>query len=664
MKKLILLFLFTATLFAQSPFSAPLPTIGYGILGITPAEKLWIAGRSGKLFYAPAIDSLWQTTPPLDGKDDNDYSRDTFENICIFNENTAVISGYIYGEGIKTDVIYRTDDAGKTWQKVIFGTASWLNDACFTKDGKIWASGSSGLIYYSDDFGKTWTEFKNPDPDSERLSSIYFMEDGLRGLAGSLDNSTMYSTTDNCKTWQQIPTPFSQKLYKEVNERERHTIDKIRIFGNGGYYITEQNNHIFYTKADVIQWVTLPEVTEYEVTENGGIYLIYKDGHSELRDNRFTTMWQSAVNEVPPYGSFTVRNNALFALRNDKVYRISPKGIKSNDVLTDDVPIEEPYVQLTYNNQKVGFGEYVLLFDEKALQWYRYIKAPFYVTNAGIKEGKLVISNSLNPENAVVNLQDKTIQPYETAEIINPAHEVTSIKFETGSRGCFHYFESSVNYALKKDTYKAISKKRKKGDLHLPKNITQKQVGELVALINDSQHRENSIADFKFTQTDIDRFIVFVNESEKKIQKGEDYDRFDRAMPFHGKKTDFNFYRDQAGNIQSVSPDIVNNAFKEMEGMMSTTVNWLKVTLTLKSGDSISISNNDYAPKYMHTPWQIDNNGLSFSAGTIAVGKKIDEITGGHFLKNEQKDKIYALYTIIDFMYRKKIDDELVITGK
>ncbi|MFP9113825.1 hypothetical protein ACLI1A_07765 [Flavobacterium sp. RHBU_3] len=43
MKKLILILLFTSSLFAQSPFSALIPEGRY-TMSITPSDRIWMAG--------------------------------------------------------------------------------------------------------------------------------------------------------------------------------------------------------------------------------------------------------------------------------------------------------------------------------------------------------------------------------------------------------------------------------------------------------------------------------------------------------------------------------------------------------------------------------------------------------------------------------------------
>ncbi|MFP9113667.1 WD40/YVTN/BNR-like repeat-containing protein [Flavobacterium sp. RHBU_3] len=657
MKKLILILLFTSSLFAQSPFSALIPEGRY-TMSITPSDRIWMAGISGEVFYSDAPYTLWHRLPIIN-PDDEGFSKGTFENISFFNDEIGFISGFIFGENGNEDFIFRTEDAGKSWQKVYFGRNSWINDLSITTDGKAWMTGSSGLIYYSDDFGKTWNEFSNPDEESERLSAIYFNKDGMHGLAGALDHNKLYYTQDNCKTWKQLPTPFTQKKYSSYRINDRHTIEKIRTFGNGKFYILEQQGRIFYSASQNIDWKELPEVTNYEVTDQEGIALKYKDGTFECFNKDFESTWKNSEEKIPYMRNIIFSKNTIYGKTQDEIYKINKDNTIHNELLTDDIGIEKPYVKINFKGKEYGnYYHYIISYDSVKEKWYRFLKTPFYINGLTINNNKLLVSCFRLHKNVYADIDSKEITPYIAPEnIISPSASVISIEFESGSRGCFHNGKTSVIYNHESELY--IRKSENK-NLKLPETINKTEIEELVKQINSSQHREILINDFGFTEKDIQEFIKFINKSEREIKKGKyQYDNY-KPMKFDAGFSDFEYYRKKALLINSVSEEIIKKAFTEPESISSTTVDWNKITLKLSNGSTIILTNDDYAPKYLSTPWEINVDGALLSVNSVKIGNIINQITKGKFLSKEQTSKTYALFTIIDYMYRESLEKEIL----
>lgn len=259
-----------------------------------------------------------------------------------------MISGFIQ-EGGEQNFVFWSGNKGKTWDKVIFGKSSWIDAAYINNNGKAWMSGNSQLIYYTEDKGKTWTSFNKVEPTGNlRFSTIHFAKDEQTGLFGSFWN-VLYKTTDNCQKWEKLPTPLNQGKYERLSKDERPDIRKIRIFGN--HYIVNQQGRVFITKSNSINWTYLPEIIDFEVSENETLFTINKDLSVSLFDSNFTKTWQSnrALEDNP--SAIAVRNNNLFVLTFESIYKINRDDFVVSQLFTDETPIQEPFIKLQFKGE-------------------------------------------------------------------------------------------------------------------------------------------------------------------------------------------------------------------------------------------------------------------------------------------------------------------------
>lgn len=661
MKKLLLLTFFCIRALAQDPFAAPLSSWDIYNISATPSGKVWILSHSGTAFYKNPNDSLLHFTFP-DGKSPDEFRSDQFVNIDFFNDDIGFVSGMLFAEGARHNFVYRTHNGGKTWQEVVFGKPSKidLNTTCVTQNGNAWITGSSNLIYYSSDFGKSWAELNGPIPPNgkdRRLTKIHFINNKT-GIVALSSTDGMYITADNCTTWQAIPTPFSQKKYIPDDPDDTSlNMYKLRIWANGARYITNIEGHVYTTLADNIDWVKLGNVCNFEVTENGGLYLMYNDGSVELKDKNANTVWKSATGLLSP-GPVCVTNNILYAKTNDMLFSISPAGITRTELLTADMPIEEPYQTVTAGKEWLGFEEnYVLRYDDEQEKWARFIKAPFAVTHIAMQGENVVIGNYDLQKYLLVNLQSKTLEEYKLPEtLISPDVKITSIKFERGSRGCFHSRLSSVTYQPEGQRF---TFKGQDSIGNLPRTLSARRVQEFTNALNNHSKYRNTVNDFDFSKKDIENFIALVDSTQAAYATDAELYGFDhKQITFHGSRPDFDFYRRQVHLIDTYTTEDINKMLLRLQDGYSTTVNWLAVTIGLSDGTFVRLSNDDYNPYYMHAPWSISINGLLMRSTSLQLANEIDLLTGGHFLDIHKKDKRYALFLLIDNAYRTMVDNK------
>lgn len=74
-------------------------------------SSLWVSGSNNTVFVSQNGGETWlDRSVSVNGKDEQKID---FRDIALFNENTAIVMGA--GEN-KKSVLYKTSDAGKTWQ--------------------------------------------------------------------------------------------------------------------------------------------------------------------------------------------------------------------------------------------------------------------------------------------------------------------------------------------------------------------------------------------------------------------------------------------------------------------------------------------------------------------------------------------------------------------
>jgi hypothetical protein len=656
MKKFLLLFIFLFNLgFGQEEYLANLPIRG-GVseIGISPSERLWIATKPGNTYYADSIQGLWRFGPL---RPKGFISGGIYERVNFFSEDTLMISGYIHGEESDTDFVLWSGNRGKTWEEIKFGKDSWIDAAYINDNGKAWMSGSSQLIYYTEDSGRTWQEFDKIEKKKSvlRFSTIHFSKDESLGLFGSFWNK-IYKTRDNCKTWERVPTPLDQKKYERLSKKHRPDIRKIRAFGN--YYLINQQGNVYWSEIDSVDWKELPQIRDFEVSENESVYLLDKNLKVELRDFKFQVVFKSEDSLGTYPRAISVRNNNFFALTGNKIYKINQSDFKESKLLTEEIPIPKPQIRLMYGNEPYGFeGNTIFKFDKKKNSWYRFMELEFFISNAVLRDDQIIVADHTLKNRYVLNTIEKKIEKYDLPESLfdlsnNP---VKHISFSVGSYGCFHSNSEIREYRLKNQSF-VLKRNEGKTFSDMPNEIGVNKINELLKEIDASRYRRNKVADLEVEASDLENFKKFITKSEKRIAK-KGIDSFSNlgAYSFPGENTDFEFYRQIADNFDSISDTVLDKVFAQGSSIWSTTTNWRKATLEFKNGRILTIDNSSFKPNYLNTPWTINNDGLLLTSNSIELAKKIDELTKGGMFDGVTTEKNYAIFQIADYLYRETL---------
>lgn len=653
---MLLLLFVVKPVFSQDPYLARLSISGaIGELGISPKGEVWVATASGKVYYRSQADQLWRENN-IGANDDIIFNH--FERVNFFSDSTIVLSGFLQQNG-KQDFVFKTEDYGETWTKVRFGENSWLDGAYFSKDGKAWMTGSSKYIYYTKDSGKTWQTFsKIENTGNLRLISICFKKDGKTGLFGSTWNS-LYLTTDNCESWTKIPTPLTQKKYTRISKTIHPAIRKIRILGN--HYIIRQEGRTFISKTDRIEWRYLPGIVDFEVTDAGNLYAIQKDRSVQLYNSDFSIIWTSDQKLRLPAAAITVKGENLIALTREQLYQISPGNFESSELLSANSTISTPKLQQQFEGENYGFcGKDILKYDTLRNQWFRYMQLDFRTTNATNINGKLLISDQSYSEFYELNLAEKlTVPAHLSAKMIDlKANPVVEFHLERGSQGCFHK-SNSIQSFIRNGKRFMLNTEGSNGSFLTKVNetIDANTIDMLAGMIAVLNPDKLSIEDLEITQQDIGRFKKYIDQQAEQIKKkGLDEHRIDETVyTFPGENANFNYYKQVADSLYSLSPEVINAVFSQPDSYWSTTTDTRRIIFILKDGKRLIIENSYNRPNYLFMPWNINYGELKLKSNSIEFGKAIDHLTKGSFFVQDIRDKNYAIFRIADYLYRREI---------
>ncbi|WP_207534886.1 WD40/YVTN/BNR-like repeat-containing protein [Desertivirga arenae] len=654
--QLLIALLLPLTVLGQKEYLSRLTISGaVSELGISPSEEIWVATRAGNVYYTEELGGLWKIGPfgTLDSY--NSDPGQSFERLNFFSEDTLMISGFIQ-EGGKQDFVIWSGNHGKTWEKVVFGKSSWIDAACINGNGKAWMSGSSQLIYYTEDRGKTWTSFNKVEPTGNlRFSTIHFAEDERTGLFGSGWN-VLYRTVDNCKHWEKLATPLSQKKYERLSKNERLEIRKARIFGD--HYILSQQGRVFITKSDSIAWQYLPEASDFEVSENEDLYVVNKDLSISIYDKAFSKIWNSSERIEAPHRAIGIRNNSLFVLTGESIYKIRPGNFRAEQLFTDEKPIDEPDLKLGYKGEVYGFSNRdILRFDTNKGRWFRFMTLNFSIGNACVFEDKVLLADGGLNKQYVVDLKQRDVTEYSLPAELFSGLTVDKVYFEKGSQGCFHNSSAVKVFKNYGDMFSAEKKIPSTEDLPIPnRKIETSKIEQIISELDRSRNSKISLHDLKITNTDIIGYKRFIDNEEQRIKKsGIDRFDFENLYNFPGENTDFNFYKSIADSLSSISEENINNAFSQSYGNWSTSTDWTRITFLFQNGKKLVVQNADDKPNYLYTPWIVDFDGLKFKSNSINFGRQLDEITAGQFFNKTIRDKNYALFKIADYFYKSHL---------
>lgn len=665
---LILFAVFMAgRLVAQTPLTkVPLRfENGSPTLTVSRDGYMAITTKTGEFASAPSMTAEWKKSNP-GGNDEEDFLYGpTLERAIFFNKDTGFVSGYIKGKGDEDDIIYHTTDGGNTWKAIDFGKGGWADDAVYLDSGEAWMSVSDDGMAYTSDYGFTWTTFKAADKE-ERFGAIYF-NNRKEGLAGSLNNVLAY-TPDNCNTWIKLPTPLDQNKYQKTNKHSRPELDKVAIIGD--YYLVSQENIIFYSKRDQIDWVRLRQYEDF-YTDPQNSALFFKAKGNYVRAGADLKLI-SSPKPCQYAGKAFCRNGSLYFLSRQTVNQLTPDNVIVSVAMTtsDEASIEADWIG------SVGMHNYGVVYNQLYIRegfrdkWDYHSTLPFHVADTGrARMYDEVIQYQFGDSVYYYHLDLKTLDR-RSASTINSEFSISDIEkisFEKGSRGCFHHYYNARSYKRNANgdfqLEEGKERKLREGEYEPPlprasATIDGDAVSAFAKRIPDLLKEQASVKDLRFSKEDLrqcKRDILAFKESltaSKKKKKEQEL-----AFEFYENDLDLGRMLSLVDSIEKLSPDVIETCLFNLARSWSTTTHWMSINLTNSKGEEMIIRHvySDDTTNAFCLPWSIGINRANKATTSTAINDFVDSIYPGFLIKGS---KVKALHSIVMQLYESGMGSE------
>ena len=230
----------------------------------------------------------------------NQVSTDFAEKIRFIDKNTGFITGGWLGGNI-----YKTSDAGKTWENILT-TAGSPSGIGISQDGnEIYIVGNAAgygstsnaghFIFHSNNSGESWNKISELNGEVDFYSTNFF-NDGIGFLFGGYynDGGIAYKTTDFGITWRSLPVQANwnfRKCFYISPEIIVAIADSVYITKNGGdswqtIHVFENSANFSFISADTI-YATYGQVA-YKSTDGGSTWDSIRSGDEYYYNIHFT----------------------------------------------------------------------------------------------------------------------------------------------------------------------------------------------------------------------------------------------------------------------------------------------------------------------------------------------------------------------------------------
>lgn len=233
---IILFLIFSSSLFSQSAnewnFVDHLPQNDmHSFIQIPGTSKLIAVGDAGTIMLSLDNGLTWDVQYLIQ------FQHLTIESVFFIDS----LTGYLGGG---TGFVFKTEDAGQTWNELHIGSISWVNAIYFSSINVGYVACSDGTITKTIDGGLNWSTLTFPS--SYPVIDIYFSDD-YKGYA-CVDFGGLYYTSDGGSTWlllKAITTQYSVSF---------------QYFNDSTFYVSAHNglseNYTYKTFDGGITWDT------------------------------------------------------------------------------------------------------------------------------------------------------------------------------------------------------------------------------------------------------------------------------------------------------------------------------------------------------------------------------------------------------------------------
>jgi photosystem II stability/assembly factor-like uncharacterized protein len=163
------------------------------------AQTGWMCGSNGLVLKTIDGGQTWQSQP----------KRTNFgiNQIELFGKDTIWLVSKSYNI-----LLFKSENSGALWRTVYFDSCQNYTNS-FLSSGTIICSGAYGLMYRTDNSGTTWSKMVSPDY-SGFWRAAFFLNDStawflLENNSGGM--GAVYVTHDGCKSW--VKHPYNSMAY-------------------------------------------------------------------------------------------------------------------------------------------------------------------------------------------------------------------------------------------------------------------------------------------------------------------------------------------------------------------------------------------------------------------------------------------------------------------
>jgi hypothetical protein len=653
MRKLLfqtVLFLVPVFLSAQST-PLPLNFSSYAIkLCVTKDENLVLTTRMGEIGLADSVKANWRRADP---KVKETYLKPLIDQGNFFNKDTGFVSGFIQGENSKYDIIYHTTNGGITWMQRNFGQSGWIDDAVNLDDGEAWLSVAGSGIAYTKDYGFTWQKFDIPEI-KQRFSKIFF-NNKQEGFIGSLWDYLAY-TQDNCATWKIVPTPLDQKAYNKTNTSSRPEFNRVAILSD--YFLVKQEELVFYSKKDSINWKCLKEYNDfYTDPSNSALFFKTTKGDIVRADSTLAPM-HTYENIITGY-DYKCRNGSLFIVSDDKMQQLDPH----NQVVSVSFTTKRSsgLLPITIGYSRTGAigvlnGKAYLQKDYNG-KWDDLFVFPIPVDNGNLSmiENAVILYNRNDDSLFYFDLLGKEVARRSKSKMVQDFcnASISRLIFSVGSQGCFHSYSDHLTYTNENGSF-GNQIEESSGTKHrelLPNNdveIDESIVIDFVKAIPLFFDTANlaSINDLAFSEMEYEQCKKDIIDFKASLGKNK-----------KSKETKFTFYRNNldydrllslVDSVKYLDRKKLNESLFNLNTIWSTTTFWSEIQLVNSNNETLSITGIYYEPNSFYFPWHISLNGYSVVTTNIKINRFLQKVYP-RFLS--ETDRMKVLHALVKNLY-------------
>lgn len=634
-------------------------------LSVSPNGGMWILTDAPAMYRADSMTSLWHYTGSVDT---NQYSS-RFEKISFFNQDTAILTGYISwdfggGKGVYSgNGFLRTTDGGRTWKNGGYHGGSG-SEIAILPGGNAWIAANG--FQYSEDFGETWRWKASPLGSHSSVSTL-IMIDSLHGICAYREGG-IYKTSSNWETWEKVVTPLDQGLIDSSQRRwSQARIDKIRIWN--GLYVLNCDGSIFYSDTGAVDWLRFPgDLQDVETSpESNSLFGITRD----RRAVRFSSpsRYEYVADEPFPGNpeSMTVVDEAVYALIDGRsVARIDESGVLSSDFYTSDHVIPTP--KITLQTGPINWGATGI----DPVGWNRTRADLYATTNGGgewyreqILEFDVVSLSSV--DDSTVNIWNgsdnyhyavgtDTLVPFLPRHpfasfLRNPISEVDVV---FGSTGCFHWDSHHASGVVENDSLLRMSMIfTPQGTQRIGATVITADVRNLVTIlkaISIDPAAGPKISDFRITEADIREYLQRV-ENRAEVRVDPEFE-----PPFN-----VDFFRRVPGVLDTLSDDLLMAILADTDPPECTSTSWYRVVIRNTIGDTI-LMRGAYDPCYSYgrypswgLPWTVEVGDVRFRTLSLPFSRYIDSLLPDGFYGTDIFSNALLQMRIGDFLYVEEL---------